>query len=68
MLAEHEESPYDNAVTQANFKLFETGLGKGRNFDNLVQLKVELVDYVYWLNHLCMHSALGYRVTGEYRL
>ena len=60
--------PYDNAVAEANFKMFKTEFVRGRNFDSLAQLKVELADYVHWFNHLRMHVALDYRSPVEYRL
>lgn len=60
--------PYDNAVAEANFKIFKTEFVRGRNFNSLEQLKVELADYVHWFNHLRMHGALGYKSPVEYRL
>jgi len=60
--------PYDNAVAEANFKIFKTEFVRGRNFDSLEQLSVELADYVHWFNHLRMHGALDYRSPVEYRL
>lgn len=60
--------PYDNAVAEANFKMFKTEFVRGRNFDSLAQLKVELADFVHWFNHLRIHGALDYRSPVEYRL
>ena len=49
---------YDNAVAEANLKMLKTEFVRGRNFDSLEQLRVELADYVHWFNHLRMHGAL----------
>ena len=38
--------PYDNAVAEATFKIFETEFVHGRNFDSLQQLRRELGEYV----------------------
>ncbi len=52
--------PYDNAVAEANFKIFKTEFVKGRNFKDLTELKQELADYVYWFNNFRIHSSLNY--------
>lgn len=52
--------PYDNAVAESTFKIFKAEFVYGRNFSNLVSLKLELSDYVHWFNHFRLHSSLGY--------
>ena len=59
---------YDNAVAEANFKMFKTEFVRCCNFDSLTQLKAELAGYVHWFNHLRMHGTLDYRSPVEYRL
>ena len=51
--------PYDNAVAGATFKIFKTEFVRGRHFESLEQLKLELDDYVHWHNHLRIHGTLG---------
>ncbi|UQD51797.1 hypothetical protein C0971_06915 [Bacillus methanolicus] len=38
--------PYDNAVAEATFKIIKTEFVKGKYFESLEQLKMELDDYV----------------------
>lgn len=38
--------PYDNAVAEATFKIIKTELVKGKYFESLERLKMELDDYV----------------------
>jgi len=51
--------PYDNAVAEATFKIIKTEFVKGRYFENLDQLKLELDDYVHWFNILESMEHLG---------
>ena len=60
--------PYDNAVAESNFKMFKTEFVKGRNFDNLEQLKTELADYVHWFNNIRIHGSLGYLSPVAYKM
>lgn len=60
--------PYDNAVAEATFKVFKTEFVCGRNFDSLLQLKLELSDYVHWFNNFRVHGSLGYLTPAEFRL
>ena len=50
---------YDNAIAEATFKIIKTEFVKGRYFENLDQLKLELDDYVHWLNILESIEHLG---------
>ncbi len=59
--------PYDNAVAEANFKIFKTEFVKGRNFRNLDELKLELTNYVNWFNNFRIHSSLGYLTPCEFK-
>lgn len=59
--------PYDNAVAEANFKLFKTEFVYGRNFDSLQQLRHELDEYVTWFNNVRIHSSLNYLTPAEFR-
>ena len=60
--------PYDNAVAESNFKMFKTEFVKGRNFESLEQLNIELADYVHWFNHIRIHGSLNYMTPVQYRL
>jgi transposase InsO family protein len=52
--------PYDNAVAEATFKVFKTEFVKGRHFDSLEVLELELMDYIHWYNHIRIHGTLSY--------
>jgi putative transposase len=52
--------PYDNAVAEATFKIINTEFVKGKYFESLEQLTVELTDYVHWFNHIRIHGTLDY--------
>ena len=45
----------------------KTKFVKGRNFDSLKQLKIELSNYVHWFNHIRIHGSLNYMTPVEYR-
>lgn len=59
--------PYDNAVAEATFKIIKTEFVKGKYFESLEQLKLELDDYVHWFNHKRIHGTLGYLSPIEYK-
>ena len=59
--------PYDNAVAEATFKIFKTEFVRGRHFESLEQLRLELNDYVHWFNHIRIHGTLGYLTPVEYK-
>jgi putative transposase len=52
--------PYDNAVAEATFKIIKTEFVKGKHFESLEQLQLELDDYVHWFNHIRIHGTLNY--------
>ncbi|MCE5344436.1 MAG: IS3 family transposase [Eubacteriales bacterium] len=58
---------YDNAVAASTFKIIKAEFIASRRFDTLEQLRLELVDYVHWFNHIRLHSTLGYRSPVEFR-
>ncbi|TXC81567.1 IS3 family transposase [Metabacillus litoralis] len=64
----HKGNPYDNAVAEATFKILKTELIKGKQFQTLEQLALELFDYVNWYNNIRMHSSLGYLSPVECRI
>ncbi|XJZ27647.1 IS3 family transposase [Bacillota bacterium Lsc_1132] len=59
--------PYDNAVAEATFKIIKTEFVKGKYFESLEQLKLELDDYVHWFNHIRIHGTLGYLSPIEFK-
>jgi transposase InsO family protein len=59
--------PYDNAVAEATFKAIKTEFVKGRYFESLEQLQIELADYVHWFNHIRIHGTLEYLSPIEYK-
>lgn len=59
--------PYDNAVTEATFKIFKTEFIRNRHFESLEQLQLELDDYVHWFNQISIHGTLSYFTPVEYK-
>ncbi|MDQ0220405.1 transposase InsO family protein [Peribacillus cavernae] len=59
--------PYDNAVAEATFKIIKTEFVKGKYFESIEQLKLELDDYVHWFNHIRIHGTLDYLSPIEYK-
>src|SRR5690625_752090 len=58
---------YDNAVSEATFKILKTELINDMNFNTLEELSLELFDYVNWYNNMRTHSTLGYLSPATYR-
>jgi Transposase and inactivated derivatives len=59
--------PYDNAVSEATFKLVKTEFVKNRRFVSLEHLENELKSYIKWFNEKRIHSTLGYLSPLEYK-
>ncbi|WP_286642511.1 IS3 family transposase [Spiroplasma ixodetis] len=59
--------PYDNAIAEATFKTFKTEFINDRNFTSLIQLKLELFDYINWYNNIRIHSTLNYLTPIKYQ-
>ena len=59
--------PYDNAVSEATYKLVKTEFVRCRSFESLEQLKTELDEYVKWFNEKRIHSTLGYLSPVQYK-
>jgi len=53
-------NPYDNAVSEATFKILKTELINDMNFNTLEELSLELFDYVNWYNNIQTHSTIDY--------
>lgn len=52
--------PYDNAVSEATYKVFKTEFVMNNTFNDLNELKIQLADYVHWFNNIRIHGSLGY--------
>jgi transposase InsO family protein len=59
--------PYDNAVAESAFKVFEIEFANQYVFDTLDYLNLMLADYVNWYNNIRIHSPLGYLTPAAYR-
>lgn len=59
--------PYDNAVSEATFKILKTEFVCNQRFRDLNELQYELSDYVNWFNHHRIHSSLGYQTPIQYK-
>jgi len=53
--------PCDNAPMEAFYKSLKTEFVKNRRFSSVEQLKSELSDWMYWYNHIRLHSSLDYQ-------
>lgn len=60
--------PYDNAVSEAGFKIIKKEFINNKIFKNQLELEIELFDYVNWYNNIRIHGSLGYSTPVEYRL
>ena len=47
--------PYDNAVSEAGFKIIKTEFTNNKIFKNQLELEIELFDYVNWYNNIRIH-------------
>ena len=56
----HKGCPYDNAVSEATYKIFKTEFVMNKTFNSLHELKFQLSDYVHWFNNFRIHGSLGY--------
>lgn len=59
--------PYDNAVSEATYKVIKTEFVRKRSFSSLAVLDHELRDYIHWFNHIRVHGTLGYLTPKEYK-
>jgi hypothetical protein len=59
--------PYNNAVTEATYKIIKTEFVRSRSFASLEDLQVELGDYVNWFNNHRIHSSLNYLIPSEFK-
>lgn len=59
--------PYDNAVSEATYKVIKTEFVRKRSFSSLTVLERELRDYIHWFNHIRIHGTLGYLTPKEYK-
>ena len=60
-------NPYDNAVSEATFKILTTLLINCMHYNTLEQLDLELFDYVHGYNYIRKHGTLGYLSPVSYR-
>jgi putative transposase len=60
--------PYDNAVSEATYKVIKTEFVRNRQFETLKDLQGELDEYVKWFNEKRIHSTLGYLSPREFKI
>lgn len=53
-------TPYDNAVSEATYKILKTEFVNQMTFSTLEGLKLQLADYVNWYNSIRLHGSIGY--------
>jgi len=59
--------PFDNAVSEATYKIIKTEFAYDRKFISQEELDLELFDYVNWYNNKRIHGTLGYKSPKEFR-
>ena len=59
-------NPWDNAVSEATYKIIKTEFAFNRIFASQDELSRDLFEYVYWYNHKRIHGALGYVSPSDY--
>ena len=59
--------PYDNAVSEATYKVIKTEFVRNRQFATIDDLRKELDAYVKWFNEKRIHSTLGYLSPMEFK-
>lgn len=62
-----KSNPWDNAVSEATFKLYKAEFAYRESFNTIRELQVKLSDYVHWFNNFRIHSTLGYMSPVEFR-
>ena len=62
-----KSNPWDNAVSEATFRLYKAEFAYREKFDTIKELQVKLSDYVHWFNNVRIHSTLGYLTLVEFR-
>jgi putative transposase len=60
--------PYDNAVAESLYHILKTEFIKGKIFNSVEYLYMELSDYVNWYNNHRLHGSLGYVPPTEYKV
>ena len=59
--------PYDNAVVESLYNIIKIEFIKGKVFNNLEHLYIELADYINWYNNHRLHGSLNYLTPMEYK-
>ena len=59
--------PYDNAAAESLYNILKTEFVKGKDFENIDILRLELGDYVNWYNNHRLHGSLDYLTPMEYK-
>ena len=59
--------PYDNAVSEATFKIIKTEFVYNEKFESLEDLQLKLADYVNWFNNFRIHSSLDYLTPIQFK-
>ena len=62
----HKGTPYDKAVAEATYKTIKTEFVYQHEFASLEELTAKWKAFVWWYNHIRLHSTLGYLPPMEY--
>ena len=62
-----KSNPWDNAVSEATFKLYKAEFAYRESFGSIKELQLKLSDYVHWFNNFRIHSTLGYMSPVEFK-
>ena len=55
-----EGCPYDNSPAESFNNILKTECIKGKKFNSLRELEIELMDYINWYNNHRLHGSLDY--------
>ncbi len=59
--------PYDNSPAESFNNILKTECIKGKKFNSLRELEIELMDYINWYNNHRLHGSLDYLTPREYK-
>jgi transposase InsO family protein len=62
-----KSNPWDNAVSEATYKLYKAEFVSRESFATIEELQVKLSSYVHWFNNVRIHSTLGYMTPVEFK-
>lgn len=59
--------PYDNSSAESSNNILKPEYIKGKRFNSLKELELELIDYINWHSSHRLHGPLNYLTSMEYK-